>query len=308
MFNPEEARALAAIVESGSFSRTSRELYVAKSSLKKRVDDLESEIGAKLLDRSAHGVAPTAAGEYFLKGIQPILDSWEKLRCECARLDGSAAGRVLRVAVYTDFIFPLSQFALDNYMRNHLGDSVSVVATRFSSVYEGLHRGDFDVAFCPRPRAIASSGLASVPLFRTRLYGVVSHSELEQKHQITRSDLAASKVGIHRLWYEQEDIENWSKSGEPVFDVSPLENGEIDMQVLCHEGGVYLLPKSEAGHYPYKAMPLEDVFFLTNSIVYSEPPSPAVVDFVHEAIELLKPFVNPNTLEFEAELDVLERR
>ncbi len=307
MFDQEAARTLATIVECGSFSRASQELFIAKSSLKKRVDDLEAEVGAKLLDRTSHGVVPTAAGECFLKNVEPIIVSWDKLCLECARLAGASAGRALKIAVYTDFIFPLNRLAIDNYKQNHSSDSVSVVATRFSSVYEGLRRGDCDVAFCPRPKASASGGLASVPLFRTRLYGMTSRGAFGQKRTISRADLAARRVGIHRLWYEQEGIAGWSSSGELAFEVEPLDEGEIDMQILCNEGGVYLLPKSEAGQYPYEALPLEDVFFLTNSIVYAEPPSPAVVDFVHESIELLKPFVNSDTLELEVGLDVLER-
>ena len=50
------------IVDAGSFSKASQKLFVAQPSLSQQIANLEFELKAKLLLRSARGIMPTAAG------------------------------------------------------------------------------------------------------------------------------------------------------------------------------------------------------------------------------------------------------
>lgn len=51
------------IVESGSLSKASRQLYVAQPALSQQLAKLEDQIGKTLLNRTSKGVTPTANGE-----------------------------------------------------------------------------------------------------------------------------------------------------------------------------------------------------------------------------------------------------
>jgi LysR family hca operon transcriptional activator len=56
-----------AVAEAGSFlTAAQRRLHTAQPSLSRQIRDLESEVGVKLLERQARGVALTAAGRVFL--------------------------------------------------------------------------------------------------------------------------------------------------------------------------------------------------------------------------------------------------
>jgi LysR family transcriptional regulator, hca operon transcriptional activator len=56
-----------AVDEEGSFlTAAERRLHTAQPSLSRQIRDLESEVGVKLLERRARGVALTAAGKVFL--------------------------------------------------------------------------------------------------------------------------------------------------------------------------------------------------------------------------------------------------
>ena len=57
-----QLRYFAQIVESGSLSKASRQLYVAQPALSQQVSKLEEEVGKPLLNRSSRGVAPTENG------------------------------------------------------------------------------------------------------------------------------------------------------------------------------------------------------------------------------------------------------
>ncbi|MBI3375178.1 MAG: LysR family transcriptional regulator [Betaproteobacteria bacterium] len=50
------------IVESGSLSKASRQLFIAQPALSQQLSKLESEVGKSLLNRSSKGVAPTDNG------------------------------------------------------------------------------------------------------------------------------------------------------------------------------------------------------------------------------------------------------
>jgi DNA-binding transcriptional LysR family regulator len=74
---------LVATVDAGSISRAALELHVAQPSLSVQLQALEAELGGRLLERSARGVRPTAAGEAMLPA---------------ARAAVAAAGRSARAA------------------------------------------------------------------------------------------------------------------------------------------------------------------------------------------------------------------
>jgi LysR family tcuABC transcriptional regulator len=57
-----QLRYFAQIVESGSLSKASRQLFIAQPALSQQVSKLEGEVGKPLLNRSSRGVAPTENG------------------------------------------------------------------------------------------------------------------------------------------------------------------------------------------------------------------------------------------------------
>lgn len=65
---------LIAVVEAGSFSGASRKLKVALPSLSRKVADLESHLGVRLLTRTTRKLALTEAGEAYVVACRRILE------------------------------------------------------------------------------------------------------------------------------------------------------------------------------------------------------------------------------------------
>src|ERR1700754_2366293 len=57
-----QLRYFACIVESGSFAKASRQLFIAQPALSQQLAKLEDEVGKPLLNRSSKGVTPTDNG------------------------------------------------------------------------------------------------------------------------------------------------------------------------------------------------------------------------------------------------------
>jgi LysR family transcriptional regulator, nitrogen assimilation regulatory protein len=67
------------IVEAGSFSRAASLIHVAQPALSQQIAELEERMGVNLLQRSARGVRPTAAGEVLYREASSILKQLERL-------------------------------------------------------------------------------------------------------------------------------------------------------------------------------------------------------------------------------------
>lgn len=82
------------IVEAGSFSRAAALIHVAQPALSQQIHELEDRLGAKLLQRSARGVNPTAAGEVLFREASEILRLVDQLPGIVRSSSGEAEGTV----------------------------------------------------------------------------------------------------------------------------------------------------------------------------------------------------------------------
>jgi LysR family nitrogen assimilation transcriptional regulator len=82
------------IVEAGSFSQAARTIHVAQPALSQQIAELEASLGVPLLQRSARGVRPTAAGQKFYDEASSILRKYENILGLVRSSTGDIEGRV----------------------------------------------------------------------------------------------------------------------------------------------------------------------------------------------------------------------
>ncbi len=74
-FTLRQVRYFVAVAESGSISRAARQLSVSQSAVTEAVKELESDLGAPLLERSGRGVSLTHRGQVFVRHAARILEA-----------------------------------------------------------------------------------------------------------------------------------------------------------------------------------------------------------------------------------------
>ena len=94
MLNTEELFKLARIVETGSFVLAASELGVSQPALSKTVAKLERKLGARLLERRARGVVPTAYAEALLRRALPAMAELRAAELEIEAMRGGVGGTV----------------------------------------------------------------------------------------------------------------------------------------------------------------------------------------------------------------------
>ncbi|MCO5131577.1 MAG: LysR substrate-binding domain-containing protein [Xanthobacteraceae bacterium] len=82
------------IVEAGSFSRAASVVHVAQPALSQQIAELEERLGVTLLQRTARGVLPTAAGDILYKEASVILHQLDKLPGLARARDAAPEGAV----------------------------------------------------------------------------------------------------------------------------------------------------------------------------------------------------------------------
>ncbi|HWE72746.1 MAG TPA: LysR family transcriptional regulator [Stellaceae bacterium] len=118
MVNLDDVSVFIAVVEAQNFSAAARELKISPSAVSKRINRLEHQLRAKLINRSSRRISLSAAGSAFFEkcaGIRPIVDQATR----AVQSLQSVPGGKLRVHASTGLgiklITPLVALFMDEY-------------------------------------------------------------------------------------------------------------------------------------------------------------------------------------------------
>jgi DNA-binding transcriptional LysR family regulator len=157
----ENLKALVAVVEGGSFSEAARRIGVATSVVKKRVDQLEAQVGTRLFNRSTRSMRLTDIGHTQLPRIRRAIEQVEDVltsgRSKPAHLEGH-----LRVKVPTTLMALYLAEMFTTFQRRHrdVRLDVLVVDRPVNPIEEG-----FDLAIGMLPASfpgVHDEGLCAV--------------------------------------------------------------------------------------------------------------------------------------------------
>ncbi|KPU44296.1 HTH-type transcriptional regulator CatM [Oxobacter pfennigii] len=74
-----QLRYFMAVMEHMNITKAAKAMFTSQSNISKKISQLESELGVKLFERSALGVAPTDSGIILSRGLSDILPKMENL-------------------------------------------------------------------------------------------------------------------------------------------------------------------------------------------------------------------------------------
>lgn len=103
-----------AVLERQSFARAAEHLGLSPSALSQTIRQLETRIGARLLNRTTRSVAPSASGELLYKRIAPLFEQMAAAVAEASEATGQMTGTLrintLGIAARTIIAPRLSRF------------------------------------------------------------------------------------------------------------------------------------------------------------------------------------------------------
>ncbi len=147
-----------AVASAGSFSKVARAQRLAVSSVARKIDGLEAELGAQLFKRSSRTLLLTDAGEQFLPRARNLLADLSEAKQGLAALDSEPRG-------------PLTVTAPATFGRKHVLPALLGFLKQYPLLEVELHNSD-EVIDVSRRRVDISIRMGSLPdsdLVATRL-------------------------------------------------------------------------------------------------------------------------------------------
>jgi len=175
------------IVEAGSFSRAAATIFVAQPALSQQIAELEEQLGVSLLQRSARGVRPTAAGEVLYREASAILRQVEQLPSIVRSSGGEAQGAVslgmssTLAATLTGAFIEACKSALPKI-------TLKFTASDSESIKSKIQSQALDLAIVFEDELVPI--FSRKPLFRQRLYLVCHQTNPKRAASVSLKQIA----------------------------------------------------------------------------------------------------------------------
>jgi LysR family transcriptional regulator, hca operon transcriptional activator len=237
-------RYFVAVAEAGSMSvAAGRMLHTSQPSLSRQIRDLEDEVGAQLLTRSARGIELTPAGRAFLAHARSVLSQVEAAG-EAARRVAHPGKPCFSMGFLTGHELTWMPEALQ-ILRHELPNIDVMISSQYSPLLaDGLSKGKIDAAFLRREKG--APDLAFRLLVKEPLVVVLpSDHRLATLKAIPPQELAGETFVTvsHTAPVLRAVIDNYLKHSR--IKITPAHQADhvtMAMSLIASTHGVGLLP------------------------------------------------------------------
>lgn len=165
--NLKTLRYFVAVIDAGSLSRAARQLFIAQPALTARMKKLENELEVQLLERSATGVTPTAAGSYLYEDACDLLQQAKNIQRRIRQSSNKPTGSVTLALPFL-LASLLTGPLLAQMSRRYPHVRVFILDDLSVAVQEALGEGRADLGILVDQDE--EQGLKSYPLVREAIY------------------------------------------------------------------------------------------------------------------------------------------
>jgi LysR family nitrogen assimilation transcriptional regulator len=260
------------IVDAGSFSRAASVVHVAQPALSQQIAELEERLGVMLLQRSARGVRPTAAGEVLYREASTILHQLDQLPSAIRPSSGVPEG-----TVSLGFVSSLASKLVGGILEE-CRMSLPKVTIRVSDadslgLESRIAAGSVDLAILYDDEF--TTALTRKPLFRQNLYvisleplsgqtNVISLRRIAEMPLVLPGRTNGRRVLIERVFADAKLKPNVALEADSLAS---------EMWAVRNKVGCTILPVGDMSHFGpnafAKPLMIEPPIYFTCSLVHS---------------------------------------
>jgi LysR family carnitine catabolism transcriptional activator len=175
----------------GNYSDAAEKLYVSQSAISRRIQDLEKELGTRLLDRGSRHVDLTPEGREFLGIAQSILEARERGIEQFKRYQQGLVG-TLTIATIPTVAATLLPGLVRTFITEHPSVAVRITDGPDRTLYESVRSGEADFAIAAvLPEPTLQADLRVRPLLSDPFCAVFQRDhDLAQRQAVAWEELA----------------------------------------------------------------------------------------------------------------------
>jgi LysR family nitrogen assimilation transcriptional regulator len=289
------------IVEAGSFSQAARSIHVAQPALSQQIAELEASLGIALLQRSARGIKPTAAGQRFYDEASSILRRYENLPGLVRSSSGNVEGPVsvgMPASLSTTLVGPF----IEESRGIHPKVALKFIDGDSEFLRDEVEKGRLDLALAFEDEFFPS--VHRLPLFRQNHYLIsrkrsasvagptISIEEVSRIPLVLPGHLNARRILINRTFAEAGFSLNLAAEAVTVAsELSAVRSGAASTILNLGDMSGFSLDEFA------DPVLIEPAFYLTCCVIWSNDFSPSLaaesvrkllIDFLREHIERTK--------------------
>ena len=240
--NLESLKLYCDVIRLRSFSRGAAANEVSQSAASQAIQQLETEIGARLLDRTKRPFTVTPEGRVFYEACREILDRYDQARARIAGARTRLDGTVRVAAIYSVGLHDVSRH-MQPFMSAHPQARVQLECLHPHKVVEAVINDEADIGIMSYPPAMRS--LAVIP-WRSEKMVLVCHPahRFAKRRMVLPQDLNGEKfVAFDQDLGIRKAIDRSLKQRNVrVNVVMEFDNIETIKQAIAIDAGVSILP------------------------------------------------------------------
>jgi LysR family tcuABC transcriptional regulator len=274
-----QLRYFAHIVESGSLSKASRELYIAQPALSQQLAKLEDEVGKPLLNRSSKGVVPTDNGMALYHHARFILRQIDQALSVARQESGSVHGMVT-VGLPSTTCAALGLPLVRRIRERYPSILLNVVEGMSGHLAQMMRMGQLDLAVLFSADAAPDASVS--PLLDEELFVIVSCTSTLMPARAARIPIAKAAAlplilptGSHGL--RRRIAAEFERRSLSLHIVAEIDSLSLVMNCV-HDGiGATIKPMAAILHErargrSFRALAFADAELSRRNFVYALPP------------------------------------
>lgn len=183
------------LVNEGSFYSAAKKSFISQQGLNKSISSLESELGVKLIMRSARGVRTTREGDIFLEYARTALESYDSMLSDLYAENQYSAPSMPPLLIHlTYYLAQLSRPILNSMDEI---DSVSIAQEGFKQILDEVEESDGSELFLVdlyegmHQKIASRKDLVFEPLLNSQLGLIWRSGSPLAKHRVIHRDTLA---------------------------------------------------------------------------------------------------------------------
>ncbi len=230
-----------AVAREGSITKAASSLHLSQPTLSRQIQEMERELGKKLLNRETRKITLTDEGQLLKERAEEILQLAERTENEIASAGAAQLSGRVYIGAGETYSFRLLSRAVKAVQDQYPKITFDITSSGSSDLFEKLEKGllDFALVFGP----VDQTKYHMIRLAGEERWGVLMKKDapLAQKKKISPKDLADQPLLLSKTSLADSTLLNWMHKDRDQVNIRDTYNLIYNGSLMVEEGIGYAL-------------------------------------------------------------------